>query len=415
MSESHRIVVTGLGSVTSLGHTASTLWDNLIAGKSGIERIASFDPAIYSCQVGAEVKNFNPEDYMDVKDAKRSDRFTHFAVAATQNAIQDAEFDLKQFDPFRVGVIIGSGIGGIDTIQKQTARFHNLGALRVSPFMIPSLICNMASGIVAIQYGFKGPNFSAVTACSSSAHTIGEAYHMLKLGKADAIFAGGSEAALVGLSFAGFCMMKAMSTHFNGEPERASRPFDAQRDGFVMGEGAGIVLLETLESALARKAKIYCEVIGYAANCDAYHITSPDPEGSGLANCLKNLLHESGLQPTDVDYINAHGTSTEMNDKTETFAIKRVFKGDAKKIKISSTKSMTGHLLGAVGGIEAIVCAKVIETGIIPPTINYENPDPECDLDYVPNRAIRQNVNVAISENLGFGGHNAALMFRKYS
>ncbi|MDR0741069.1 MAG: beta-ketoacyl-ACP synthase II [Puniceicoccales bacterium] len=415
MSESHRIVITGLGSVTSHGYTVSGLWDNLIAGKSGITRITSFDPAIYSCQVGAEVKNFNPEDYMDAKDAKRSDRFTHFAVAATQNAIQDAAFDLKRFDPFRVGVIIGSGIGGIDTIQKQTARFHNLGTLRVSPFMIPSLICNMASGVVAIQYGFKGPNFSAVTACSSSAHTIGEAYHMLRLGKADAIFAGGSEAALIELSFAGFCMMKAMSTHFNDEPERASRPFDAQRDGFVMGEGAGIVLLETLESALARKAKIYCEVIGYAANCDAYHITSPDPEGSGLANCLKNLLHESGLQPTDVDYINAHGTSTEMNDKTETFAIKHVFKEDAKKIKISSTKSMTGHLLGAVGGIEAIVCAKVIETGIIPPTINYENPDPECDLDYVPNRAIRQNVNVAISENLGFGGHNAALMFRKYS
>jgi 3-oxoacyl-[acyl-carrier-protein] synthase II len=412
---SHRIVITGLGSITSLGHTASTLWDNLIAGKSGIARIASFDPTIYSCQVGAEVKNFNPEDYMDVKDVKRSDRFTHFAVAATQNVIRDAAFDLKQFDPFRVGVIIGSGIGGVDTIQKQTARFHNMGALRVSPFMIPSLLCNMASGVVAIQYGFKGPNFSTVTACSSSTHTIGEAYHMLKLGKADAIFAGGSEAALVGLSFAGFCMMKAMSTHFNGEPERASRPFDAQRDGFVMGEGAGIVLLETLESALARRAKIYCEVIGYAANCDAYHITSPAPEGGGLANCLENLLQESGLQPTDVDYINAHGTSTDINDKTEPLAMKHVFKENTKKLKISSTKSMTGHLLGAVGGVEAIVCAKTIETGIIPPTINYENPDPECDLDYVPNRAIRQNVNVAISENLGFGGHNTALMFRKYS
>jgi 3-oxoacyl-[acyl-carrier-protein] synthase II len=414
MSELHRIVITGLGSITSLGKTSSALWDNLIAGKSGITRIASFDPTTYPCQVGAEVKDFNPEDYMDVKDIKRSDRFAHFAVAATQNAIQDAAFDLKQFDPFRVGVIIGSGIGGVDTIQKQTARFHGMGPLRVSPFMIPSLICNMASGIVAIQYGFKGPNFSAVTACSSSSHTIGEAYHMLQLGKADAIFAGGSEAALIGLSFAGFCMMKAMSTHFNGEPKRASRPFDAQRDGFVMGEGAGIVLLETLESALARRAKIYCEIIGYAANCDAYHITSPDPGGSGLANCLKNLLHESGLQPTDVDYINAHGTSTEMNDKFETLAIKHTFKENAKRIKISSTKSMTGHLLGAAGGIEAIICAKAIETGIIPPTINYENPDPDCDLDYVPNGAIRHDVNVAISENLGFGGHNAALMFKKY-
>ncbi|MDR2812801.1 MAG: beta-ketoacyl-ACP synthase II [Puniceicoccales bacterium] len=413
MPQLHRVVITGLGSITSLGHNVATLWDSLVAGKSGVARITSFET--YPCQVGAEVVDFNPEDYMDAKDAKRSDRFTHFAVAATQNAIQDAAFNAKQFDPFRVGVIIGSGIGGVDTIQKQTARFHNMGALRVSPFMIPSLLCNMASGIVAIQYGFKGPNFSTVTACSSSAHTIGEAYNLLRLGKADAIFAGGSEAALVGLSFSGFCMMKAMSTHFNNEPERASRPFDAQRDGFVMGEGAGIVLLETLESALMRKAKIYCEVIGYAANCDAYHITNPDPEGSGLANCLKNLLHESELQSTDVDYINAHGTSTEINDKVETRAIKHAFKENARNIKISSTKSMTGHLLGAVGGIEVIICAKVIETGIIPPTINYENPDPECDLDYVPNKAIRHNVNVAISENLGFGGHNAALMFRKYS
>jgi 3-oxoacyl-[acyl-carrier-protein] synthase II len=411
----HRVVITGLGNITSLGRNVPAFWDNIVAGKSGVARIASFDPTTYPCQVGAEIRDFIPEDYMDVKDVKRSDRFTHFAVAATQNAIADAAFDLKQFDPFRVGVIIGSGIGGVDTIQKQTARFHNMGALRVSPFMIPSLLCNMASGIVAIQYGFKGPNFSAVTACSSSTHTIGEAYNMLRLGKADAIFAGGSEAALVGLSFAGFCMMKAMSTHFNNEPERASRPFDAQRDGFVMGEGSGIVLLETLESALARKAKIYCEIISYATSCDAYHITSPDPAAEGLANCLENLLREANLTVADVDYINAHGTSTEMNDKVETLAIKRVFKENAKKIKISSTKGMTGHLLGAAGGIEAIICAKVIETGIIPPTINYENHDPECDLDYVPNKAIRQNVNIAISENLGFGGHNAALMFKKYT
>ncbi|MDR0418229.1 MAG: beta-ketoacyl-ACP synthase II [Puniceicoccales bacterium] len=415
MSELHRVVVTGLGSITSLGSNVDSFWNNIVTGKSGITRIATFDPKSYPCQIGAEVKDFNPENYMDVRDAKHSDRFTHFAIAATRSAIQDAMFDLKQFDPFRVGVIIGSGIGGVDTIQKQTARFHNMGALRVSPFMIPSLLCNMASGVVAIQFGFKGPNFSAVTACSSSTHTIGEAYNMLKLGKADAVFAGGSEAALVELSFAGFCMMRAMSTHFNDEPERASRPFDIRRDGFVMGEGAGVVLLETLESAVARRAKIYCEVVGYAASCDAYHITSPDPNGNGLASCLKSLLHESGLQPADVDYINAHGTSTEMNDKCETLAIKHAFKENAKKLKISSTKSMTGHLLGAAGGIEAIVCAKVIETGFIPPTINYENLDPHCDLDYVPNRAIEHNVNVAISENLGFGGHNAALMFKKYA
>jgi 3-oxoacyl-[acyl-carrier-protein] synthase II len=415
MSGLHRVVITGLGSITSLGRSVSVFWDNIIAGRSGIARIISFDPEAYPCQVGAEITDFDPNDYMDPKDAKRSDRFAHFAVAATQNVIQDAAFDLRQFDPFRVGVIVASGIGGIDTIQKQTARFFNLGPLKVSPFMIPSLICNMASGVVAIQQGFKGPNFSVVTACASGSHAIGEAYHLLKLGKADAMFAGGSEAALASLSFAGFCMMKAMSTHFNHEPERASRPFDGKRDGFVMGEGSGMVLLETLESALARKAKIYCEVIGYAANCDAYHITSPDPEGSGLANCLENLLRESGLSAADVDYINAHGTSTEMNDKFETLAIKKVFKESATRVKISSTKGMTGHLLGAAGGIEAIICAKTIETGIIAPTINYENPDPECDLDYVPHEAIHRNVNVAISENLGFGGHNAALMFKKYA
>ncbi|MDR0590472.1 MAG: beta-ketoacyl-ACP synthase II [Puniceicoccales bacterium] len=415
MSELRRVVITGLGSVTSFGAGASVLWDNVAAGKSGIARIAAFDPTPFPCQVSAEVKDFSPEDYMDVRDVKRSDRFAHLAVAATRLAIQDAAFDLRQFDPFRVGAIVGSGIGGIDTIQKQTARFFDLGPLKVSPFMIPSLICNMASGVVAIQCGFKGPNFSTVTACSSGSHAIGEAYHLLQLGKADAIFAGGSEAALRSLSFAGFCMMKAMSTHFNDEPTRASRPFDAQRDGFVMGEGAGIVLLETLESALARKAKIYCEVAGYAASCDAYHITSPDAEGSGLANCLENLLREGGLAAADVDYVNAHGTSTEMNDKIETLAIKRVFGADSRKIRVSSTKSMTGHLLGAAGGIEAIICAKAIETGTIPPTINYENPDPECDLDYVSNGAIRRDIRVAISENLGFGGHNVALLFKKHT
>ncbi|MDR1434786.1 MAG: beta-ketoacyl-ACP synthase II [Puniceicoccales bacterium] len=414
MFELRRVVVTGLGSVTSLGSDVPSFWGSIIAGKSGIARITSFDPTFYPCQIGAEITDFNPINYMDIRDAKRSDRFVHFAVAATKDAIRDAAFDLKKFDPYRVGVIVASGIGGIDTIQKQTARFFNLGPLKVSPFMIPSLICNMASGVIAIQQGFKGPNFSTVTACASSSHAIGEAFHILQLGKADAIFAGGSEAALASLSFAGFCMMKAMSTHFNDEPEQASRPFDKKRDGFVMGEGSGMVLLETLESALARKAKIYCEVIAYAASCDAHHITSPDPEGNGLANCLENLLRESKLRASEVDYINAHGTSTEMNDKFETLAIKKVFKENTAHLKISSTKSMTGHLLGAAGGIEAIICAKAIETGIIPPTINYENPDGECDLDYVPNKAIRRSVDVAISENLGFGGHNAALMFKKY-
>lgn len=413
-SDFHRVVVTGLGSVTSLGSDVNVFWENITRGRSGISRIEGFDASPFPCQIGAEIKDFRPEDYMDPKDVKRSDRFTHLAIAATRLAMADGNFELNRFDPFRVGTIIGSGIGGMDTIQKQTARFHNMGFMKVSPFMIPSLICNMASGVVAIQCGFKGPNFAAVTACSSGSHAIGEAYHFLKLGKADAIFTGGSEAALTGLSFAGFCTMKAMSTHYNDSPETASRPFDATRDGFVMGEGAGVVLLETLESALKRKAKIYCEVVGYAANCDAYHITSPDPEALGLSNCIENLLKEAGLSVEDVDYINAHGTSTAMNDKLETLAIKNTFGDHAKKLKISSTKSMTGHLLGAAGGIEAIVCAKTIETGVIPPTINYQNYDSDCDLDYVPNCAVKQNVNVAISENLGFGGHNATLMFKKF-
>lgn len=413
-STNNRVVITGLGSVSSLGHNAHEMWNNLLSGNSGISLIENIDTSNYPCKIGAEIKDFNPENYMDIKDIKRSDRFVHFAVAAVHETIKDGNFNSNSFDPFRVGVIIGSGIGGMDTIQKQTSRFHNMGHMKVSPFMIPSLICNMASGVVAIQYGFKGPNFAAVTACASGSHAIGEAYHMLKLGKADAIFAGGSEAALTGLSYAGFCMMKAMSTSYNDTPETASRPFDATRDGFVMGEGAGIILLETLESAKKRNAKIYCEIIGYAANCDAYHITSPDPEGAGLANCLENLLKESGLNKEDVDYINAHGTSTSMNDKFETMAIKRIFGEHSHKIKISSTKSMTGHLLGAAGGIEAIACAKTIETGKIAPTINYIHKDPDCDLDYVPNKSIKQNVDVAISENLGFGGHNAALMFAKY-
>lgn len=414
MSDLRRVVVTGLGAITSLGHSVSEFWSNLIAGRSGISKIRLFDVTGYPCQVGAEVSDFRPEDYMDPREAKHSDRFTHLACGAVQKAIDDGNFDLKNFDPYRVGVIIGTGIGGVTTIQHQTKRFHELGPLRVSPFMIPSLICNIAPGMVAITYGFKGPNFSVVTACSSASHAIGEAYHMLKLGKADAIFTGGSEGSMTGLSFSGFCMMKAVSTHFNDTPERASRPFDAKRDGFVMGEGSGILLLETLESALARKAKIYCEVVGYAASGDAHHMTSPDPEANGLASCLKNLLQETKLNPQDVDYINAHGTSTVLNDKTETLAIKKVFKEYAQHLKISSTKSMTGHLLGAAGAIEAIACAKAIETGVVPPTINYENPDPDCDLDYVPNHAIQQPVNVAISENLGFGGQNAALMFQKY-
>ncbi|MDR2436302.1 MAG: beta-ketoacyl-ACP synthase II [Puniceicoccales bacterium] len=413
ISVGNRVVVTGLGVVTSLGVGIAKFWENIIAGRSGIDVVQSFDVSSFLCKVAGEVRNFNASDHMDAKSARRNDCFVHYAVAGSKLALQDANINVGEIEPERFGVIIGSGIGGMQTINEQSRVFHEKGARHVSPFMIPALISNMASGIVAIEIGARGPNFGAVSACTSGTHAIGEAYHMLKFGKADVMLAGGSEAAVSPLSFAGFCAMRAMSTAYNDRPCEASRPFDAARDGFVMANGSGVVVLETLQHAIARKARVYCELAGYSASCDAYHITSPDPEAKGLIKCFVDLFRETGLSPADVDYINAHGTSTEYNDRIETLAIGNAFGAHAKNLLISSTKSMTGHLLGAAGGIEAAVCAKVIETGKVPPTINYSNPDPNCYLNYVPNAAVDADVNVAISDNLGFGGQNGALLFKK--
>ena len=413
-STKKRIVVTGIGVVTSIGTGIEEYWNNLLAGKSGVRKVTRFDATGYTCQVASEV-DFDPNMYMDPKEAKRNDRFTQFAVAAAKLAVQDAQLDLNTVDKTRMGALIASGIGGMETIENQSGRLHLEGPRRVSPFMIPSLIANMASGVVAIELGAMGPNYGIVTACAASTHALGQAYRALQYGEADIMVAGGSEAAITRLGFAGFCSMKAMCTDFNDEPEKASRPFDTNRGGFVMGEGAGVIILETLEHAKARGATIYCEMIGYAATCDAFHITMPDENGAGMALCLNNVLKDAHLKPEEVDYINLHGTSTPYNDKFETKSVKSVFGDHAYKLKTSSTKSMTGHLLGAAGAIEAAAAIKAIQTGWIPPTINLDTPDPECDLDYTPHKAVQHKVHVAISDNLGFGGHNAAVAFRAFA
>ncbi len=413
-TERQRVVITGIGTVTSYGDGVETFWDNLLAGNSGIDRVKSFDVTDYASQVGAEALDFNAADYMDPKEARRNDRYTQFAVAGARMALKDAGIeDTSKLEADRFGVLIGSGIGGMITIQTQSRRLYEMGPRKVSPFMIPSLIANIASGVVAIEVGARGPNFGIVSACASGTHSIGEAYQMIRDGEADVMLAGGSEAAITELGYAGFCSMKAMSTSYNDAPQTASRPFDKGRDGFIMGEGSGVLVMETLEHAKARGATIYCEVGGYAATCDAYHITSPDPEGKGLSAAMKNTLTEAGVKTAEVSYINAHGTSTPYNDKFETAAIKKVLGDDATKAAISSTKSMTGHLLGAAGGIESAVCALAIRDGKVPPTINYNEPDPDCDLDYVPNEAREMDVKVAMCNNLGFGGHNATLLFKK--
>jgi len=411
-SPKRRVVITGLGILHSLGNDIQTFWDNLLAGRSGIKRISRWDPSDFPSKIGAEVLDFDPKDYMDPKEVRRNDRYTHFALATAKIALKDSQLDFGKVDKTRLGIIIGSGIGGMDTIETQTRRFYEMGPRKVSPFMIPSLIANSASGIVAMEIGAMGPNFSVVSACATGTHAIGESMLHLQTGTVDIMIAGGSEAAVTPLGYAGFCNMKAMSTSSNDEPERASRPFDMKRDGFIMGEGSGLVVLETLEHAQARGANIYCELVGYAATCDAYHITTPDLDGRGLTLCIKNALKEANLKPSDVDYINAHGTSTGPNDKVETLAVKNVFGDHAYNVHISSTKSMTGHLLGAAGGIEAAATAKAIQTGDIPPTINYENPDPDCDLNYVPNRKKSGIVKVAMSNNSGFGGHNASIVLK---
>jgi 3-oxoacyl-[acyl-carrier-protein] synthase II len=373
--------------------------------------VTLFDPSNFACQIGAEVRDWDASLLMDPKEARRNDRYTHFGFVAAKQAFADAGIDMDREDPDRVGVIIGSGIGGMYTYESQLKVLAERGPRKVSPFTIPSLIGNMCSGLFAIEIGARGPNFGLVSACATGTHALGEAAHAIRRGDADVIIAGGSEAAITPFAYASFCAMKAMSTR-NDEPQRASRPFDSQRDGFVMGEGSGILVLESLEHAQARGARIYCELAGYAATCDAFHITQPDPEGKGLSMAMKRALASAGATPEDVDYINAHGTSTPYNDKFETLAIKKVFGDHARRIPVSSTKSMTGHLLGAAGGIESVVCVKSIQTQSLAPTINLEEPDPECDLDYIPNEARRARVRTVLSNNLGFGGQNAAVVFR---
>ena len=408
-----RVVVTGIGCLSALGPDTAAFWDSLLKGRSGISRLTRFDPTDFPSKVGAEIKDFDPGKFMDPKEAKRNDRYTQYAVAASRMAVEDAKLDVNKIDSERFGVIIGSGIGGMETIENQARVLIERGPSRVSPFTIPSLIANIASGVVAIEFKAKSVNYGVVSACASGSHSLGEAMRHIRDGHADVMLSGGSEAAITRLSYAGFCNMKAMSSDFNDTPEKASRPFDKLRDGFVMGEGSGVLVIEELEHAKARGARIYCELAGYGATCDAYHITGQDQEGKGLALCLNRALEDAGVQKSEVSYINAHGTSTPINDRCESLAIKRSFGDLAPKIAISSTKSMTGHLLGAAGGVEAAVCALAIFHGAVPPTINYENPDPDCDLDYVPNKARTMKVDVAISNNLGFGGHNASLVFKR--
>jgi 3-oxoacyl-[acyl-carrier-protein] synthase II len=409
-SSSPRVVVTGLGVVTSIGHDVDTFWASLLAGTSGVRRVTAFDPTDFACQIGAEVRDWDASLHMDPKEARRNDRYTHLGFVAAKQAVKDSGLDLSKEDGDQIGVIIGSGIGGMKVYETQMKTLFERGPRKVSPFTIPGLIVNMCSGLVAIEFGARGPNFGIVSACATGTHALGEAAHAIRRGDAQIMIAGGSEATVTPFAYASFCAMKAMSTR-NHEPERASRPFDKGRDGFVLGEGAGIVVLETLEHAQARGAKIYCELTGYAGTADAYHITMPDPEGRGLSLAMRRALKASGIAPEAVDYINAHGTSTPYNDKFETLAIKNVFGDHARKIPISSTKSMTGHLLGAAGGIESVICAKVIQTGMVPPTINLEEPD--CDLDYVPMQARAVPVQTVLSNNLGFGGQNASIIFRK--
>ncbi len=409
-----RVVITGTGVVTPLGNDVPTFWSNVVAGKSGVSLIEAFDVSEYPVRIGGEVRDFDPAQYMDHKEARRVDRFTQLAVAASVQALNESGLRITDENADRVGVYIGSGIGGIHTLLDNYRVLMERGPKRVSPFVVPMMIPNIASGQVSIMFGARGPNSTSVTACSSGSHAIGDAYKLIQRGVADVMIAGGSEAAIVDIALAGFSNAKALSTR-NDDPERASRPFDAHRDGFVMGEGAGVVVLEDLEHALGRGATILGEIIGYGLTGDAHHITAPAPEGRGASMAMNMALDDAGLQPSDIDYINAHGTSTDLNDKFETMAVKRSFGEHAYRVAISSIKSMTGHLLGAAGGVEAVATLRTIQAGIIPPTINYETPDPDCDLDYVPNHAREATVNTAMSNSFGFGGHNASLIFRKYA
>jgi 3-oxoacyl-[acyl-carrier-protein] synthase II len=408
-----RVVVTGVGAVTPIGNTAEEFWASLIQGVSGIGPITRFDATGFATRIAGELKGFEPLKYIDKKDDRKLDPYLKYAVACAAMAVEDAGLNVERVEKTRFGVLVGSGIGGITTLLDSHDVLNAKGPDRVSPFFIPMLIINMASGLISMRFGAKGPNSSVVTACATGNHAIGDAMKIIQRGDADVMIAGGAEAIIIPLTIAGFCQMKAMSTR-NDEPTRASRPFDAGRDGFVCGEGGGLVVIESLEHALARDARIYAELIGYGMTGDAHHMTAPDPEGDGAARAMAAALADAAVATSSVGYINAHGTSTPYNDKFETLAIKRVFGDHARKLAVSSTKSMTGHLLGAAGGIEAIATVFALHHGVLPPTINYETPDPECDLDYVPNQARKQDVEVALSNAFGFGGTNATLVFQKY-
>lgn len=409
-----RVVITGMGAITPLGNNVDTFWDGLKQGKNGIDKIDRFNVDEYSSQMGALVKGFEPRDYIDRKEARRMDRFTQFAIAATHMAVENAGLDINKINQDRFGVVLGTGIGGLETLEEQGKTLLTKGPNRISPFFIPMMIGNMAAGQISIAFGAKGINITVVTACASSTNSIGEAFKSIRFGDADIVISGGCEATITPLAIAGFCSMKAMSTR-NHDPKTASRPFDADRDGFVIGEGAGILILESYEHAVARGANILAEVVGYGSTSDAYHITAPSPDGEGAVRAMREAIRYAGIEPHMVDYINAHGTSTPYNDKFETTAIKKVFGDHAYKLAVSSTKSMTGHLLGAAGGIEAIAVVKMLQEQFIAPTINYTTPDPECDLDYVPNVGRKAKIEYALSNSLGFGGQNASILLKRFA
>jgi len=408
-----RVVVTGLGAVTPVGNDVPAMWDALLKGKSGIKRISSFDPSRFDSQFAGEIKDFDLLKYVTLKESKRMERFVLFAVAASKQAMQDSGVDISKEDPYRVGVLVGSGVGSLHAMEEACRVYFAKGPSRISPFMIPLLIVNEAAGNVSIALGAKGPNSCVATACATGSHAIGDAFRIIQHDNADVMVCGGTESCISPTGIGGFCALKALSCR-NDEPERASRPFDVQRDGFVMSEGSGVVVLEELEHAKKRGAHIYAEIVGYGMTGDAYHITAPDPNGGSSAKAMEFTLKDAKLNPGDVQYINAHGTSTQLNDKIETKAIKSCFKDHARRVAISSTKSMTGHLIGAAGGVEFIISALAIKYNVAPPTINLENPDPECDLDYVPNVARPMEINAAMSNSLGFGGHNATLALKKF-
>ena len=410
-----RVVVTGLGVVTPLGNDVNTFWQSLIAGQCGIDKITAFDVTNFDTQIAGEVKNFDPTPaFPSPKEIRRTDRYAQLGIYAAWSALKDSGADLEKLDRDEIGVILGSGIGGLETTTIQHKVLLDRGPGRLSPFMIPMLISNMASGLFSMFYNLRGPNFATCSACATANHAIGEAWRTLKMGEAKMMFAGGAEAAVVPVGIGGFCAMKAMSTR-NDDPQHASRPFDKERDGFVMGEGAGVILLEELEHAKKRGAKIYCELAGYGNTADAFHLTAPSPNGEGAARCMKMALRSGGLRNEDVSYINAHGTSTPQGDVCETQAIKTVFGDHAKKIAVSSTKGATGHMLGAAGAVEMTACALAIYHGVVPPTINLQHPDPECDLDFVPNTAREMKVNAIINNSFGFGGHNASIAAKKFA